>query len=286
MKRMDYEELYRFFLAEQKNALNSKTVDYLGLNLYQREQNDAQFKVYFSDHFSGCSEHDFIKFIREKDMLRHFSEVSSTGLLGMERIDVALKNRTVTNMEELFQKLSEKTELFYDSEQDVRALAGMPITDLPEHELASLYHLGSIERDHEVELLKFHFYTKWCEDPYAPERNSEYRDKVFLQYIKNCGISEYGKLARLAEQLLVHGGNLWMAGLDCGKGQYKKYKLYVKKPGQVYENLRLILDNSMERKILSAEMWNRSYLEYQCEGVAFCEDTEGVFSINLYYAFD
>lgn len=263
--------------------------DYLGVNLYDRAENDIAFKLYCSNSFSTNCHHPVRSRLKERDMLRNYSEVKNSGQSGGKRIDIALKNRTNENMESLFQTLAEMTPLFCESEKEMREPAQMKITDLPEHQYASLYHIGMIW-EKEITLLKYHFFTKWCEEPNVPGKRCEYRDSYYLAYLKKCG-NFYEKLTGITEQFLAGcNSHLWMAGMDTGENHYRKYKIYVKifekDADTVCSALKAVwqeYSSEMQKKIDGLHEWRQRYPEYQCAGAAFAYDTEGQFSLNIYY---
>lgn len=281
---MHIEEQYQSFLQTLDRPLNASEIDFFGINLYDRSKDSVAFKIYYAQKHSSCSTHPLARYLQQHDMLRYLSEIKDTFHKEDMRIDLALKNRTDAGMENLFTMLRRENELFAECEQTVRCLAGMCVTDEPGCSLASLYHLGSIEHGDRKQLLKFHFFTRWCQNHNYPGKNSEYRDAYYLEYLRNTGIAEYRRVAEISEVILqCCGGHLLTAGMDVGTDGYRKYKLYVKRPAELYRKLLDYTDIQFSRDIQEVIAWNEKYPEYKVEIVAFCLDTDGVFSINLYY---
>lgn len=274
-----------------KMPIEKEKTDYLGVNIYDRTEDDLVFKLYYSNSFSTKYSHPIRKWLEERDMLRNYSEVENSGQSGTKRIDIALKNRTNENMEAIFQKLVELTPLFQGSEEEMRALAQMNITNQPNHNYASLYHLGMIW-EKEIKLLKYHFFTKWCEKPNVPGQNCEYRDSYYLSYLKNCKLKDfYKELIEVTERFQEKcNSHLWMVGMDIGEDHYRKYKIYVKifekDADRIYSALKEIMQEcslKMLVKIDGLDEWRQLHPEYKCAGAAFAYDTEGQFSMNIYY---
>lgn len=281
------EAAYQAFSRSLRQPMTAGSVDYLGLNLSEQPDCSPVFKVYYSNKFSSGKGHPLIQFLSEKGMLRYFASVADTLHPSCFRMDIALKGRTDSNINALFAQLGSVSELFPEREKEIRILSGMPITDIPLCSMSALYHLGFIQRREEIELLKFHFFTRWCEDPDNPGKNSEYRDNFYLDYLKSCGIPEYCRIAGLMEQVLVLcRGHLWMAGMDIGKRHYQKYKLYIKNSVPMYEELSELFDGNLKKQIEDAAFWHMQHPELSCEGAAFCLDSEKHFTINLYYGLD
>lgn len=281
---MHIEEQYQSFLQTLDRPLNASEIDFFGINLYDRSKDSVAFKIYYAQKHSSCSTHPLALYLQQHDMLRYMSEVKDTLHESDLRIDLALKNRTDANMEALFSMLYEENELFAGCERSVRSLAGMCITGEQDCNLASLYHLGSIEQGEKKLILKFHFFTRWCLDHNRPGKNSEYRDVYYLNYLRDTGIAEYRKITEISAAVLKScGGHLLTAGMDVGNAGYRKYKLYVKHPAEIYQGLMEHAGVPFSERIREVIAWNKKHPEYEAEIVAFCLDTTGIFSINLYY---
>lgn len=280
----DLGEEFRAFCASLEEPPVRQAVDFLGINVSDDTAAKPVFKIYYSRKFSGEERHPVQKMLSERGMLRYCSMVRDTVNRSCVRLDLALKERTDRNMEWLFEQLTCLTTLFREGEGEIRELARMQITDREQHRNSTLYHLGFTEQDEEITLLKCHFLTRWCPDPDQPGKDSEYRDRNYLEYLKNCKIAAYVELAGLAETTLNQcGGHLWMAGLDMGAAGYRKYKLYIKQPSMLYERLPGILGKTMAEPLKASRRWHQAHPEYGCEGAAFCVDSDSVHSLNLYY---
>lgn len=280
----DLGEEFRAFCASLEEPPVRQAVDFLGINVSDDTAAKPVFKIYYSRKFSGEERHPVQKMLSERGMLRYCSLVRDTVNRSCVRLDLALKERTDRNMEWLFEQLTCLTTLFREGEGEIRELARMQITDREQHRNSTLYHLGFTEQDEEITLLKCHFLTRWCPDPDQPGKDSEYRDRNYLEYLKNCKIAAYVELAGLAETALNQcGGHLWMAGLDMGAAGYRKYKLYIKQPSMLYERLPGILGETMAEPLKASRRWHQAHPEYGCEGAAFCVDSDSVHSLNLYY---
>ena len=189
-------------------------------------------------------------------------------------------------MEALFSWLAGKTELFEQSKEEVLQLAQMKMTDLSEHDYCSIYHLGITEKRSIIDSLKWYFFTKWCENPNKPAKNSEYRDAYYLNYLKETKCAEYEWLVECSEKILEYcSGHLWMIGLDIKNNCYRKYKIYIKIPSDAYEKLSEALDGNLGNQVIELEKWHQTHPEFEFNGMAICLDTEGVLSLNAYYGY-
>ena len=74
---VDFNEKYVSFVNSLKQPLTHKSVDFLGLNLYEG-QSDPVFKVYYANKFSSGSDHPLITFLSEKGMLRYAQAIKYT----------------------------------------------------------------------------------------------------------------------------------------------------------------------------------------------------------------
>lgn len=283
---VDFNEKYVSFVNSLKQPLTYKSVDFLGLNLYEG-QSDPVFKVYYANKFSSGSDHPLITFLSEKGMLRYFEMVKDTLRPSSIRMDIALKKRTDSNMEALFSYLRQMTPLFSESEAKLRRMAHMKITEMPQHSLASMYHLGFVQDGDQTRLLKYYVFTRWCPNPDEPNTGSEFRDEEYLDVLCNCGIEEFKKLSAVTKAVLEKcGGHLWMAGMDVGENGYRRFKLYVKNPEHVYEQFMEIFEGDMRDKLQRTVEWNLKHPELEFEAVAFALDSEDIFSMSLYYGWN
>lgn len=257
-------------------------IDYLGINLTDEPHKAPVCKLYYSQDASDIAGHELAAFLRERNMLRYFETVEDMERPHSVRMDLALQKRNDANMDALYQYFEEKIPFFEPHADEVKAAAGMEITALPNHRYAANYHVGLIEEEGVISLLKFHFFTRWSKDPDRPGKEG-YRDQMYLDYLRSLPIREYAALAdKIAYLLEKCGGHLWMAGMDLAS-DVMKYKIYIKNSKGLYRFLPDIMEAHGKEQLRMAEDWNRSHSEWKLIGIALGLDTRGVATCNLYY---
>ena len=280
---MDMQTEQRFLQMMQ--STDKKCIDFFGINLTAAAPQTPTYKLYCSGNNSGTDSHRLVSFIRQKGMLRHFEDVADSSRPHAVRIDISLKERNDSNMHDLLAYLSAHVPFFAPHAHTVRQMAQMPITDVPGYGLAALYHVGTIEYRDTTELLKFHFFTRWCSDPNRHTKDG-YRDNSFLAYMRQTQIPAYQTLANQAAAALAQcGGHLWMAGMDLSAGGVK-YKLYLKDIQHIYDRLPAIAGQYTEGPMRDIARWNEKYPQCRPAGIAFALDSKNTPSLNLYYHVD
>lgn len=170
-------------------------------------------------------------------------------------------------------------------------ISGMPITSMSGYQYASLYFLGMIfQKKEEYEMLKLHWINRLCKDTDRLYGDIDYDDAHFLNCLRGLGTTPYQKLADLAETTIRQCRcHLWMTGLDLAEGGWKKYKIYIKYPKDIYNALGKCFSREeddcrvMAEKAQILEKWIQMHPELELDGAAFCTDTNGRNSVNLYY---
>lgn len=273
----NYQEMCRW--------IGKENVDFWGINLIDAPGKRASYKIYQAQEVSQCASHPLVDYINCKGMLRYFADVSDSVRPGVTRIDIALTQRNNANMTDLFEFLKGYVSYFEPCMPLVKKISKMKITDEDDYTYASLYHVGFIEKNGHPELLKFHFFTRWCKNPNFHEKDG-FRDQAFLEYLQGAEIEEYRNLARKADMILQKcEGHLWMAGMDISPNDIK-YKIYLKNICHAYENLVCILGSEAAEQLKNVEKWNVVHPECTLAGAAVALDTGGTSSLNLYYQLD
>lgn len=280
----EVDKIERQYLNLIQNT-EKENIDFFGINMVDAEENDFIYKIYQAQKTSKNRNHPLVDFVFQKGMLRYFADVQDSENPERTRIDISLYQRTDKNVQELFHYLQEIVPFFEKNKKQVELVSKMKITDVPDYQFASLYHVGLIEDKKIPEILKFHFFTRWCENPNHHTKEG-YRDEVYLDYFRSIGIEVYEELAQKANYLLQKcGGHLWMAGMDLSSDKIK-YKIYLKNVKDAYQYLTGILGESGKKRLMEINQWNEKHKECRLAGVAVAKDSDKVSSLNLYYHVD
>lgn len=285
------EKAYQKFLSDLTYPFEFHNIDYIGISLDMHADPFCRFKIYWSDHCSVDKDHWITEWLKEGKMAQYIETVEHSGRTGRYQTDIRLQRRTDENMEKLFTVLKERECIFSENESLIRKISGMPITRTSGYQYASLYFLGMIFQEKEqCEMLKLHWINRLCKNTDRLYGDIDYDDAHFLNYLRGLGITPYQKLADLSEttvrQCRCH---LWMTGLDLAEGGWKKYKIYIKYPKDIYTALEECFSREeddcrvMAEKAQILEKWIQMHPELVIDGAAFCTDTNGQNSVNLYY---
>lgn len=262
-----------------------KHIDFFGIDLSAAAPQAPTCKLYRSQDNVHHSSHWLVDFIRQKGMLRHFADVADSSRPDGVRTDISLQARNNSNMEALLAYLDAQVPFFAPHADTVKRMAQIPITHMPGYDYAGLYHVGTVGHGNTTELLKFHFFTRWCNDPNRHSKDG-WRDGEFLTHLQQTQIPQCQKLVGQAAAALEQcGGHLWMAGMDLSDSKVK-YKLYLKDIRHVYDLLPTIAGQYAEEPMERIACWNEKYPQCRPAGAAFALDTENIASLNLYYHMD
>lgn len=305
----EIEQYYEKFRAELAYPFEYHNIDYIGVCLDADDSVPCRFKMYWSDHCSAPFDHWLTRWLKEHRMLQYIETVEHSGRTGKYQSDMRIGSRTDSNMQHLFSALADHEPAFSQNEELIRTISKMPVTTGKNYLYASLYFLGAIYTGTDSsEMLKFHWINRFCQDPDALSENIWYNDSIYLEYLRALPDEHYLLPARHAEAVLkACSCHLWMTGLDVMGNGWKKYKLYVKyfhdlcpvlsglfsqeapqRDGIQGEDLQ---GDGMQGKGLHALAgkadrlcrWLRTHPELEPAGCAFCLDTDGKYSVNLYY---
>lgn len=279
INNIDFEKALQDCLA----LYEKESTDFLGLNLTEKREEPIKLKVYQNRTPKKQEHHFLMEFLESRKMVRHYEEVKDSLNKEQMRLDIALKNRTDENMQELYDCLTARIPFLAKERALAEQLAGMPMTSKPCHHYASNYHIGLVEKNQKVETVKFYYLTRWCGDEPDTPKNHGYMDAEYISYLQNMKNPYFDVIAAKVQQFLqTYSGNLWMIGLDIGENQ-GKYKIYVKNTENFYKGLSDILSREMEAKLKTAELWSCKNPDWKPAGFALVYDSNYVESCNLYY---
>ena len=293
------EQSYAQFELKFREELTVDQVDYFGINITSDPAGKTLCKIYFKENFSRSESHPLIEYLMESDMIRFMTMVHDQQNVSRLRFDIGLKNRNNENMENLYEWLRKYSSIFSENEDEIRRQARMKMTFQPGFDEASLYFLGFISTNDRINLLKVHYFTRMCSDPDILHKYCHYMDDYYLSYLEELQIPEFRILSEIMRQVLdVCGGHLWMTGADYDLAGASKYKIYIKKPEDLYEGLQKTFGSSdceeklpefsrkfetLKRRTEDTSLWNSYHKEYDCDGFALCMNRTGNLSVNFYY---
>lgn len=279
ISNIDFEEALQDCLA----LYDKESIDFLGFNFMEKKEAPIKFKVYQNRTPEKQKQHFLMKFLTNRKMLRHYEEVEDSSNKEQIRLDIALKNRTDENMQGLYDCLTARVPFLTKERALTEQLAKMPMTSKPCHHYASNYHIGLVEKNQQVETVKFYYLTRWCGDQPDTPKNDGYMDETYISYLLNMQNTYFDVIAAKVQRFLqAYKGNLWMIGLDIGENQ-RKYKIYVKNTENFYKGLSDILSKEMAAKLKNVESWSSKNPDWKPAGFALAYDSNYVESCNLYF---
>lgn len=290
----EIENAFKNFKNGLDLSLDMGVIDYIGINIAENNSSLYEFKVYYAEEYSLNIVHPFIDFLLEKEML-YYREKVNNAKNGIQRIDIALKNRNNQNILSMFEWLTVNTSMFAKIQTEVKKLAQMKITELKNFDYSSLYHVSFVSQNEKIKVLKFHFLNRMCQEPNTINIDIRYNNTYYLEYLSMCNLPNFDKVLNTVNLLINnHGGNLWMTGVDyTNDNDYLKYKIYIKNIPDIYEALTdtFLLkgfdeDSGIIQKIKCVEEWNKEHSEFICVGVAIGVDVQDEFIINFYFQYN
>lgn len=283
------QEQFESFYKNSNLDFNSDTIDYFGVNISEVSNEICDFKIYYKDRHSRDVSHPLIEYLLDKDMIRYITMVQDIDVPMRKRFDIGLKKRTRANMNELFDYLYNNSVIFKEFENEIKTTSLMKINDFEEYDFASLYFLGFISYGEDIEVLKCHYFNRFCDNPDILHKNYRFDDEYYLDFLSKTEISQYVQLSVIVRRLLeICGGHLWMTGSDYSSDKLK-YKIYIKNPDNVYDGLAVYFgdllkrENRLVEKIRTIKKWNSKNPVFWCEGFAVCLSDDNELSINFYY---
>lgn len=279
ISNIDFEEALQDCLA----LYDKESIDFLGFSFMEKKEAPIKFKVYQNRTPEKQKQHFLMKFLTNRKMLRHYEEVEDSSNKEQIRLDIALKNRTDENMQGLYDCLTARVPFLTKERALTEQLAKIPMTSKPCHHYASNYHIGLVEKNQQVETVKFYYLTRWCGDQPDTPKNDGYMDETYISYLLNMQNTYFDVIAAKVQRFLqAYKGNLWMIGLDIGENQ-RKYKIYVKNTENFYKGLSDILSKEMAAKLKNVESWSSKNPDWKPAGFALAYDSNYVESCNLYF---
>ena len=264
------------------------SIDFLGINVSETGEKPYEFKIYYEpeDHTrKSVTDHEIIGFAIDRDMVRCRCEVQGASLT---RDYIALKNRSVINMKDLYQIL--QTYSPYINSDMIRYHNLFSITDSVIYKKAPLLHMIGVKTSSRFRSI---FNLEWLlRDELDDECiRYKYNDMYYFRYIKKICISEFDSLV---EFILLHWKekikkeilHLWLMAIDYFPDGRKKYKLYLKDNFcSETLNLQCGFSDFFSKNTSRVESVFKSlhfHTELKPYGFALCLSSMGERSINFY----
>ena len=287
MNKNIVEEKFEKFIRDNNVILDSKVIDYIGINVMESAYNEKKFKAYLKHNYSVKDNNTLVNWLDEREMIRYISSVQDKNDKRRKRCDIGLKNRSNSNMQDLFKVLSKETILSKSNLEEIIKLSKMKVTNLHDFDYAGLYFLGFVEVEKKIKMVKTHYINRECNNPDVLHKNYKYNDDYFLKYIDTISDCKLKILKPFIKQIINEcGANLWMFGVDFSS-MNNKYKIYLKNVADVYNVLSKVFDDNrfiyLRKRISDLAVWNEQYTEWYCEGVALGANSRDEYSINFYY---
>lgn len=278
---IEVEKMYQSFISSLSKTYDLNDVDFFGINF--DSNGNVRFKIYFTQDASELIQDDFYSFLTEHDMIRYFESVTSSTDPTSFRMEYGLKNRSNNNINELFLFLEKNTQLKSSQLELAKRIANMKITNKANFDFSSLYFCSVEKQKNTDTKAKFHYYTRFCEEPDFFSAENAYMDDKYLQFINTLQNDKFNAIVQNASTVLrIPGTHLWMIGFDacpCGN----KYKVYIKLPDG-FSLMQLSYFSMFNKKVTKQICnWTIAHDEYYLHGLALGVDDNDVKTVNLYY---
>lgn len=290
----DLEHAYNAFRAVHAEMQSQTFVEYLGVNLSENRNTPPVFKVYYTTAKSMQQIPAVLQPLVDRNMIHALNKIDDTVNQGCVRYEIGLKNRTNTNMAFVERWIGELFPEIEHHRDEVNRFYSIKSVADEEYQRAALYFLGLImEGDSpnalQIKAIKLHYLLRQCSDPDKFGKAYTVDTPYFLGELIRLEIPEIRQLCDLTGVLLESaGGELWMAAVDYYKNGLNKYKIYIKKfSGAIYEEMssrfRALGCSHLPEQIAAYQDWIFRHPELERYGIAFCLDTQKVWSVNFYH---
>lgn len=295
MKKLyELEQAYNAFRAGHTETQGQVFVEYLGVNFSGDWNTPPVFKAYYTTAKSMQQIPAVLQPLVDRDMIHALNKIDDTVNRGCARYEIGLKNRTNANMafvDRWIGKLFPEIERHRD---EVNRFYSIKCVADEEYQHAALYFLGLIMETYspngsQTKAIKLHYLLRQCSDPDKIGRAYTVDTPHFLGVLAGLEIPELHQLCDLTGALLeAAGGELWMAAVDYYRNGLNKYKIYIKKfSDEIYEGMIALFHAlgcvHLAEQIATYWDWIFRHPELERYGIAFCLDTQKVWSVNFYH---
>ena len=290
----ELDQIYNEFRARHTDVQNQEFVEYLGINFSEEGDTPPVFKAYYTTAKSIQQIPAVLQPLMDRDMIHALNKIDDTVNRGCVRYEVGLKKRTNINMAFVDHWIGELFPEIEPHRDEINRFYSIKCVDDEEYQHASLYFLGLIIDTEspsisKTKAIKLHYLLRQCSDPDRIGREYKVDIPYFLGVLADLKIPEIGQLCDLVGALLeVAGGELWMAAVDYYRNDLNKYKIYIKKfSGTIYDEMisrfHILGRPHLAEQIAVYQDWIFRHPELERYGIAFCLDTQKVWSVNFYH---
>ena len=261
-EQQQWEEEYMSFVSDDSFPSSLSELDYFSVDLF--EKHCPVFKAYFAFDNFPFNDNSVIQVLRERNMLGYCEAVLDSSNTQIKRVDIALSNRTPSNMSTLYKCLSQTSPAFHQIESEVSKLNESITSGCAEE--SAMYHLGLGLQGEIISTVKCYFNVAKCHKRHLPVLE----------------IAPFSALSGITEQLLsFEESRPWMVGIDGGKN--RKYKIYIRHFGDSLWQVIDTLGTAISAQAYDLMNWLKLHKEFFYTGIAVCLNEQSEFSANLYF---
>lgn len=293
-KPYELEQAYNAFRASHTEAQSQAFVEYLGVNFSQQRSAPPVFKAYYTTAKSMQQLPAVLQPLVDRDMIHALNRIDDTVNRGCIRYEIGLKNRTNANMAFLDRWIGQLFPEIERHRDEINRLYSIRCVKDERYRQAALYFLGLILEtgspgSPQTKAVKLHYLLRKCSDPDRIGRSYTVDNPHFLGVLAGLEIPELCRLCDLTGALVeAAGGELWMAAVDYYRNGLNKYKIYIKKfSDTIYERMiarfQALGCGHLAEQIAAYRDWVFLHPELERYGIAFCLDTQGIWSVNFYH---
>lgn len=267
------------------NKFNS--VDYVGINIENSPY--IKYKIYYVDtHAMNNAESMPFKSLIKKELVSFVCPVDDNNNLDIDRYDLKLKERSNIPINVMLQEFSNVSTAIKNNLSEIYEIAKMKVIEEENFDYASLYFVGVLLKNKQIEAMKFHFMTRR-----QTLHENVYDNNYYIDYLHQLDIYCFNTVLKIGQDIIESElGNLHLIGVDYFEDSTKKYKIYIKNTlctvNQLADqlgkysikNIQSIIDTLKEVKLFFND-----YPTLYFDGLSLCCDTNDIFSVNLYFKF-
>lgn len=285
----DIENLYKTITTLNGEKLDIAKVDFVGLNISEKNDLPFEFKIYFQPidaYQKSDNNHPIINSIYDKNMARYECCVQSSSV---SRYYITLKNRTLANMICIYEDLQSFSPCLKKHMQQYPLLYSLE-ESIVNRNIPPLHMIGiksGLSNSNAVNL-------EWLLSRTVDNRNNQHIHgyEYYLNNICNNKIPEFIELVDFIREkyllwLKKSMLQLWIVAVDIFPDGRCKYKIYLKLNKNLnFFNVHTSLMNFCQcgkTRLDVVDTFFRNHDEMKLYGFALCLDTLGEKSINYYF---
>ena len=226
-------------------------------------------------------------------MIHALNKIDDTVNHDCIRYEIGLQHRTNSNMSFINHWIMELFPEIKIHRDELNRFYSIKCVNDKDYQYAALYFLGLIADIFSIppqtKAIKLHYLLRKCSDPDNIGKQYTTDNNYFLEVLSNLGVPEMKQLCKLIGALIESaGGELWMAAVDYYKGNFRKYKIYIKNFSDLaykamITNFYALGCIHLAEQINIYQSWLSLHPELEHYGIALCLDSNGIWSINFYH---